>query len=131
MTQALADYARAQFEFAAPGPDGTPRRAHLESAARSGNAVAQAELDALPAVPEAGDYLWEWFLELHLARASSGFGANPIGYADISAWSELTRRQLRPWEVLAIRAIDAVFMEVQGHVSSERERQRQGTHGGP
>jgi hypothetical protein len=36
--------------------------------------------------------------------------ANPISWADMAAWSQLTGRSLDPWDVTAIRCIDGEFM---------------------
>jgi hypothetical protein len=36
--------------------------------------------------------------------------ANPIAWADMAAWAQLTGRVLCPWDVIAIRSIDSVFM---------------------
>lgn len=95
--------------------DAGTRRDHLEAAARSGSSAAQAELDAAAAA-DAGPaaYLWDWFLELHSARTSSGFGPAPIGFAELAAWARLTRRTPSAFEVMALRALDHVYMEVHG-----------------
>jgi len=36
--------------------------------------------------------------------------ANPISWADMAAWAQLTGRVLDPWDVTAIRSIDGAFM---------------------
>lgn len=36
---------------------------------------------------------------------------NPLSYQDIAAWVSLTRNQLRPWEVRAIKALDSAYLE--------------------
>lgn len=51
-----------------------------------------------------------WFGELSAARGGSGFGANPIGYAEINAWAALTGRDPLPFEVATLRAIDAAML---------------------
>lgn len=111
------------------GDEGT-RREHLEAAARSGSAAAQAELDqAAQANAGHAKHVWEWFLELHAARSGSGFGPNPIGYADIDAWARLSRRRLAAWEVAAIRAMDQAYLEVQGAAHAEKDATRERHHG--
>lgn len=59
------------------------------------------------ALPAAAEHVWRWFQELDGARTDNGYGANPIGFADLSAWSNVTGRQPREWEVAALRAMDA------------------------
>lgn len=39
-------------------------------------------------------------------------GPNPITYQEIKAWCELTGVVLSPWEVNAIKRLDAVYMKV-------------------
>lgn len=129
MTEALVAFARAQFAMSIPGSDGTSKRAHLESAAQSGNAVAQAELDQLPRLPEAGDYLWDWFMQLHRARGSSGFAPNTISWTEIDAWARRRRLELDRWEADALRELDAAYMEESARAQGERSKQRQGGHG--
>jgi hypothetical protein len=51
-------------------------------------------------------YLWEWFIELHKARAGNGFGMNPISWAEFYSWQSMTGNRLRRWELLALRAMD-------------------------
>jgi hypothetical protein len=36
--------------------------------------------------------------------------ANPIAWADMAAWAQLTGRSLEPWDLTAIRCIDGEFM---------------------
>ncbi len=56
-------------------------------------------------------YLWAAFLALHRARSSSGFGPNPISWAEIEAYSRLNWLFLDPWEVDTIRSLDEAYME--------------------
>jgi hypothetical protein len=55
---------------------------------------------------------------LESARSGNGYGPNPISYSEIAAWSNLTGRAPRPWEVSALRAMDdtriALFSAKQG-----------------
>ena len=61
-------------------------------------------------LPEEAQYLWEWFAELSNSRQSGGFGPNPISHLDMQAWASLKRLTLEPFEVDALRAIDAVYL---------------------
>lgn len=113
-----------QFSLSVTEGDAGTRRDHLEAAARSGSSAAQAELDAVAAAaPGAGRYLWEWFLELHAARGSTGFGPAPIGWQDIDAWARLTGRKPSALEVVALRALDTVYLETMGRAELARKQQ--------
>ena len=90
--------------------DGTTLRDHFESVERQ-TKRRPPELDG-PPCPEPLRYLLRWFSELHLARGSSGFGENPIGYVDIAAWSRLTRKHVTPYEVAALVAVDRAYLNV-------------------
>lgn len=92
-----------------PQKDGQPLRSHLQAAERQGSPVARAEL-AGPELPVELAHVWGWFLELHLARGSSGFGPAPIGYGEINAWAALKR--LRPvlLEMECLVALDQLWL---------------------
>ncbi len=70
-----------------------------------------AQLDG-PDCPDAVAHLWLWFLELHGARSYHQHGPNPLTYQDIAAWAALTAAQPTPWEVAALKALDAKWLEV-------------------
>lgn len=76
-------------------------RAHYEQAGRSAD-ISEIE------VPEAGEHLWSWFWSLERGRACGMNGPEPLAYAEIEAWARLTGTELRPWEVDALKAMDAV-----------------------
>ena len=75
------------------------------------------ELDG-PGLPAGMGYLWEWFLELHAGRASSGFGPTPLTYSEMNAWAHLTGTAPTPWEVAVLKALDADWMH---HYAGERK----------
>lgn len=91
--------------------DGTSIRSHYESVQRQ-TGITPKELAEIPPMPEALAYLWEWFLQLDGARGGNGFGLNPLSYAEIQAWAQLTRLQPEPWEVSAIKRIDSSRIRV-------------------
>lgn len=66
-----------------------------------------------PKLPSAGRHVWQAFSELHSARSGSGFGPNPISYAEMEAWSRLTRWPLAYWEVTALRQLDEAYLTAQ------------------
>jgi hypothetical protein len=130
VTAQVAEYARLQFQLVTRDSDGTPRRAHLEAAASTGSQAARAELEAADAAdPGPGRHLWDWFLELHAARGSNGFGPSAVGWQELDAWSRLTRRHPAAWEIAAIRELDRVYLEEASRADGERGKQRPGAAG--
>lgn len=64
-------------------------------------------------IPELFYDVWTWFLELHAARSSNGFGPNTISYTEIKAWSDLTERRLTPHQVALIKQLDRIVLNGQ------------------
>lgn len=91
-------------------PDGSTMRDHLMSVARQKRRRV-AQLDG-PPIPFRLAHVWQWFLELHQARGSNGWGPNAISYGDLYAWSRLTLRLPRPAEIEALFAVDAAFLKI-------------------
>jgi hypothetical protein len=104
-----------QFRLDRPGDDGVPLRSKLEQVAAA-TGKRPPELDG-PEFPEAWDHLMTWFLDLGLGRTSSGFGPNPLTWADFQAWSQLTGIVLRPVEVQLLRVLDRAYLKAmaEGH----------------
>lgn len=65
---------------------------------------------SVPPLPEGGEHLFDWFLELSAARGAGMSGPLGISYSELLAWSRLTGRRPAPWEVEILRALDAVFL---------------------
>lgn len=84
-----------------------------------------ARLDAIPPPPAAVEHLWAWWHDLHAGRRY-GWGPEPIGYADIEAWSRLTGAAPRPAEVRVLLRIDREWLTADAR---RREAQRK-TKGG-
>ena len=61
-------------------------------------------------VPHELEFPWLAFVELNVARGSSGFGPAPIPYSEILAWSTLNGVDLDLWEINLIRRLDMAFM---------------------
>ncbi len=87
-----------------PGKDGVSLRKHLEQVERQTKKRPAELVD--PDVPGAASHVWAWFWELDGTR-SAGMGLSPIGFGEIAAWAGLTGEIIRPWEVRALRAMDA------------------------
>lgn len=56
------------------------------------------------------EYLLLWFADLSAARGSNGFSADPISYAEMQAWSELSGIRPTPFEVECLRELDVAFL---------------------
>lgn len=82
-------------------------REHLQSAeAQTGVEIPELHQERVPIEVA---HIWEWFKDLHAARAAS-FGPSPISYADIEAWARLTGRAPTRWEVSCIKRLDVCFL---------------------
>lgn len=55
------------------------------------------------------EHVWEWFLKLIARRSGTGFGGNPISYAEIDAFGRLTGAHMRPWEIEALCEMDDAY----------------------
>jgi len=53
-------------------------------------------------IPDAGQYLWDWFWDIDRDRIDN----NPL---DIKAWAELTGTVIRPDEVEILRQMDHAY----------------------
>jgi hypothetical protein len=60
-------------------------------------------------VPEAAQFLWSTFKELH-ARRRTGLGPEPISPSDLQAWVTLSRTPLAPHHVDILLAMDAAWV---------------------
>jgi len=71
--------------------------------------------------PPGAEYLWQWFVDLHMARASGSFGPGAISFPDIKAWLDLNQIRATPWDIETIRMIDAEYLS---HVSETAKVER-------
>lgn len=84
--------------------------------------MSQRRVDAPPpTIPKFAAYLWVWFCELSGARTSNGYGANPITFPDIAAWSQVMGLRPTPWEVSVIRRMDIAVLSVLNKASGSGE----------
>lgn len=81
--------------------EGISKRAHLKQAGVPVPTIT---------IPSAAAHVFEWFCDLSDARGGNGFSLNPVSYAEIAAWSALTGARPSPWEIKAIRAMDAAYL---------------------
>jgi hypothetical protein len=63
-----------------------------------------------PPFPVELSYLWKIFRRLSDRRGSNGFGATPIGWADIHAFVQLSQTPLHPWEIELIEDLDRLYL---------------------
>ncbi|WP_120296541.1 hypothetical protein [Rhizobium sp. WW_1] len=56
--------------------------------------------------------MWAWFRELDRARASNGYGLNPLSYSDIDAWTRLRRISLLAWHLDALISMDGQRLQL-------------------
>jgi len=84
---------------------------HVEHLARQGISVPEAEPDV--DLPDLAAHVWEWFCELQLGRPAGMSGVEPIAWEAIDAWARCTDRDPEPWEVTAIKQMDATWIRVQ------------------
>jgi hypothetical protein len=110
----------AEFEFRGnrPAADGSTERQHVESgkaqwakipaALRRPDRRAESPItapkpaDAPPAFPELLTYLWQWFQELTLGIAPTGFGPAVITWEALRSWREVMGIDLEAWEARAL-----------------------------
>lgn len=104
---ALLDYARAEFTLSRLHGKGTVRE-HLEAQERMTGRTPKRLI--LPELPCQIEHLWSWFRELAAARTGNGYGPNPIAWTEIAAWAALTGARPTPWEVAALKALDAEYL---------------------
>lgn len=61
-------------------------------------------------LPDSMQYVWSWFIDLHNARTSNGFGLNPITYADIKSYFDLYAIEPQEWQVQLIKQLDNIAL---------------------
>jgi hypothetical protein len=64
------------------------------------------------ALPSTVAYLWTYFWDLNAGRPICQAGYLPIPAVEIRAWEELNEQKLRPFELAAIRRLDALFLKI-------------------
>lgn len=90
-------------------------------AVRRQTGITPKELENLLECPEMMVFVWQYFLDLHNTRSSTGFGVNPITYQEIKAYSSIMGIQLDEWEVRVIKRLDHIALE---HFAEVQEKQQ-------
>jgi hypothetical protein len=65
-----------------------------------------------PDFPELLEYVWTAFLLLNRTRGQGSNGPLPVSYQEIDAWQRMTQNIILPWEVEAVKTLDAVYLRV-------------------
>lgn len=81
------------------------------------------ELEDIIELPESCLQVWKWFIDLHNARGSNGFGVNPIPYTEIKAYFDLMEIQPEDWEVNLIKLFDNEALQAYAK-EAEAERKK-------
>lgn len=63
------------------------------------------QLEDAPQLPEELAYLWEWHKEV--------FTGEPLTFAEMKAWSDMTGKRLLGWESEVVKSLDRAFWKVQ------------------
>ena len=61
-------------------------------------------------MPEVASHVWHWFWQLSERRQRGFDSPNPIGWADIQAWQQLTRTLVLPEEIDILLAMDSAWL---------------------
>ena len=75
-------------------------------------------------LPESCYSVWKWFLDLHNARSSNGFGVNPISYTEIKSYFDLIEIKPEDWELELLKKFDASALSAFAK-QAETEKQKQ------
>ena len=110
MTTDLCEYATEEFRLSGcPEGSDVPLRDHLRYVAKQ---IGNDSLYEEPQMPVGGEIYWNWFMQLHAARGSSGFGPSPLSYEDINAWATRMRIYPTPLEVELLKMLDITYLQV-------------------
>lgn len=110
-------FAENEFELSRT-EGGATVRDHLAAIWRQ-TGVKPPELESAP-FPEIFSQHWADFLELHSARTSNGFGANPITFVELDAWVRLTGNTLTSTDVKVIKMLDSVYLKFQAEQQASK-----------
>ena len=87
-------------------------RAHLEHAAKRGNAQAIADLADLPLPPFCRP-VFDLYLSLQQWRGSGGMGASPLTTQDLLGFCQLYGVTISPWYVACVKRLDLLQLTIQ------------------
>lgn len=101
----MIEAAEADFKLDRKLDDGGSERDHLASAKRQianlpgwkGKKAEEIKTES-PEIPDALQYLWDWFRQHCKGLAQNGMGYPPVTWEGLTAWCGLTGVVLEPWE---------------------------------
>jgi hypothetical protein len=103
------EFAQHQFQLAKKQADGRSLRDHLESVQRQTGRTPP-ELVGPTLLPMCSHW-WAWWHELAEGR-QQGLALSTFAWSEIGHWAQLTKRDIDPVDVAALRAIDRAFIEI-------------------
>ena len=106
----LEEYAEWDFKLSIPDKEGITERQHLTEVERQSGRTPWALQG--PEFPELLEHVWAAFLLLNQTRGQGFNGPLPISHQEIDAWKRMTDNKLLPWEINAVKRLDAVYLRV-------------------
>lgn len=133
LNDALCEAVRAITRDAVNRDERNAQRAHLLQVCKQTGKTPEElgfslQEETTPAVPENGEYLWEWFQELSSGRGNNGFGVLPLSWADMAAWARMTGNQPEPWETMILRSMDGAFLAAWKEAAATRPLKAEKSH---
>lgn len=80
------------------------------------------ELDDMLEFPDGMSEVWKFFTDLNNARASNGFGINPISYSEMYSYFKLLEIQPQEWEIEIIKRLDRVALEAYAEQAKKEQK---------
>lgn len=93
-----------------PNEDGVSIRETLTSLFKA-HGIRDERLDSEPELNFVEAQYFSWFWDLNAARQGTGFGASPISWLEMEAWSRMTCIPFKPWEFSLFRVLDNVYLK--------------------
>jgi hypothetical protein len=135
----LIAWAEAEFRGQRRTADGSTERQHVESGRRQWAqipaalrrpdrratppiAAAPKPAERPPEFPELLAYLWQWFQELTLGAAPTGFGPAVVTWEALRAWSDLMGVTLEAWEARALVFLGMLRASIAAESSNTTDR---------
>lgn len=84
------------------------------------------ELEDMLEFPQDMMQVWKFFIDLHNARSSNGFGVNPISYSDMYGYFKLIGIQPDDWEVETIRRLDIIALDAFAEQAKKEQKKNKG-----
>lgn len=105
----LFDYVNKNTELSMPEQDGKSKFEHLSFIEKTTGKKPQ-ELQDLPVVPLAGQYIIDIFYNLNNSRQFNDSGPCKLSLFEIKNWSDLYNVELSPFEIDTIQRLDNCFI---------------------